>query len=58
MSVDADDDGFDAWVENKLGTDDNDPESKPNEDDVDIAMEECFAKESKVRGRDFPGMME
>ena len=53
MAIDADDDGFDALEEKILGTDDNDPKSKPNEDDVDLAMEEWFAKESKVRGERF-----
>lgn len=34
----------------KLGTDDNDPDSKPNEEDVQIALEEWFAKESTIEG--------
>ena len=53
MAIDADDDGFDALEEKILGADDNDPESKPNEDDVDIAMEVWNNKRKKLRGERF-----
>ena len=50
MGIDEDHDGFDAWVEKELGTDDNDPESKPDEERAEIAWDEFYSNYSRVKG--------